>query len=568
MLAIYTRLSKDDTKKHLKAKDKRKLIDNSTSITNQLREGKEFAKKNNLKYSIYNEGSGVSGTLDIENRPKLLELINDIKKGKVKSVWMRNQNRLDRNTGIFYLFVTAVKKAEIQVYFADGDAIDFNDPTTLLQTSIISSLNQYQAQLQSKQTKKALKDSASEGKAWGVIPYGYSADKKSQIIINEIQAEIVKKIFELSLKDWGTLRIATYLNDEGIPTRYNDLEGTLKTTNRISKREVEKNYKDIKWSPNTVLGILKNTWYIGSRIYAGIEYPTPSIIDKAIFDKVQNNLVKNKSKGGRKATYNYLLKGIAICGKCGRNYYGRFKPPKNGKTYNDENYYTCSSKRSKHTNCGNRSISIPFIEGLIWERFFKYRELNELIDKHFEETNVIDILSDLEQRLHKLNERLSKFDEERQMVRKMRRKGQITEKEFEHLKSVNDEENQVKSEAVNIKEQIISYKDSIALKEQQSELKGIHSDISFLDKKKLVNKYIKEVLINHNDNERYYEITIKFKIEIQPEKYIVTTFKKEIFRVVEGFGIFTHKINMDDLKGRYFHYEQTTVPILNNPPLK
>jgi site-specific DNA recombinase len=58
MLGIYTRLSKQD--------------EESNSINNQLREGKQFAA--DFHYSdikIYNEGEGVSGGLDIVDRPKL-----------------------------------------------------------------------------------------------------------------------------------------------------------------------------------------------------------------------------------------------------------------------------------------------------------------------------------------------------------------------------------------------------------------------------------------------------------------------------------------------------------------
>ena len=58
MLAIYTRLSREDSE--------------SSSIENQLREGKSFAKDNSFNdIKIYNEGEGVSGGADIKDRPKL-----------------------------------------------------------------------------------------------------------------------------------------------------------------------------------------------------------------------------------------------------------------------------------------------------------------------------------------------------------------------------------------------------------------------------------------------------------------------------------------------------------------
>jgi len=373
MLAIYTRLSRED--------------DNSTSIANQIREGKAFAKKNKHQYTVYNEGEGVSGTLELNERPKLFELITDVKNGDISSIWIRNQNRLDRNTATFYLFVSAVKKANAQVYFGDGDALDFNEPTTLLQTSIISSLNQYQAQLQSKQTKKALRDSVSEGKAWGVIPYGYSTDKNKLIIINQTEAETIKEIFHLSLGGWGVRRIATHLTDKGTPTKYHSYKGEIKIVNKYDKSITKRDKKKIVWSAKTILDILKNTWYIGTRIYSGIEYPTPVIIDKLLFDKVQKNLVKNINNSGKKVEYRYLLKGLLKCGKCGRNYYGRTRTSKK------DNFYMCSSKRYKSQNCGNSSINIPYLETFIIKHLFNTRNLLNHLQELSKKDNSINELA-------------------------------------------------------------------------------------------------------------------------------------------------------------------------------
>jgi DNA invertase Pin-like site-specific DNA recombinase len=355
-IGIYTRLSRDD--------------EQSSSIANQLREGKAFAKSkkfNNPK--IYNEGGGVSGISDMESRPQLMQLIIDIKSGLISTVWMRSANRLDRNGLTFYVFIDAVKKNDVNVYFGDGDKLNFNDPATLLQSSILSSLNQYQAGLQSIQTKKALRDSANEGKAWGVIPYAYATDENKKIVINESQAKTVKKMFDLSLEGWGVGRISTYLNDNGIPTKYNGYEGTMKNVNKYDKSVTTKDYKEIVWSAKTVLDILRNKWYIGTRIYSGVEYPTPPIIDKVLFNKVGANLVKNRNNSGKKVEYRYLLKGLLRCGKCERNYYGRTRASKN------DNFYMCSSKRVKALNCGSRAINIPYLETFVIKHLFQSKDL-------------------------------------------------------------------------------------------------------------------------------------------------------------------------------------------------
>ena len=63
MLAIYTRLSREDSE--------------STSIENQLREGKSFAKDNGFNdIKIYNEGQGISGAAEIKHRPQLFKSVS------------------------------------------------------------------------------------------------------------------------------------------------------------------------------------------------------------------------------------------------------------------------------------------------------------------------------------------------------------------------------------------------------------------------------------------------------------------------------------------------------------
>ena len=69
MIAIYVRLSIED--------------DESNSIENQIREGRDYANLNNYNedsIKIYNEGLGVKGSTPIEERPALSKMMNDIKK--------------------------------------------------------------------------------------------------------------------------------------------------------------------------------------------------------------------------------------------------------------------------------------------------------------------------------------------------------------------------------------------------------------------------------------------------------------------------------------------------------
>ncbi len=189
MLGIYTRLSREDG--------------DSTSIANQIREGKQFAKSKGLQFSLYNEGEGISGALPIEERPELEKLIEDIKNNLCHAVWFRNQNRLGRSMETHIAFITACLKYKTEVYF-DNKLFDYTDPTEDLIGNVLSALNTYTAKLQSKQTKRSLLDNVLEGKAHGKsTPLGYKADAKGYIVIDEAEKPIVETIYRMCLEGKG-----------------------------------------------------------------------------------------------------------------------------------------------------------------------------------------------------------------------------------------------------------------------------------------------------------------------------------------------------------------------------
>ncbi|MDG3582027.1 recombinase family protein [Galbibacter pacificus] len=499
MLAIYVRLSKED--------------EDSNSIENQLSEGKEFAKAHNLNYKIYNEGEGVSGTLDIAQRPQLQLLMNEMNSGIVSSVWMRNQNRLDRNSLTFAFFVDVAKKNNIDVYFGSNEKLDFNDPTTLLTTSILSNLNQYQAQLQSYQTKKVLASNAAQGKAHGILPYGYMTDENGYMIVNDAEAEVVERIFELSLSGKGTKTIAEALNKENTPTRYNTYKGEY-----IPRKYRDKKDKSsVIWRDGTVYTILKNEVYKGVRSFGGKLYKCPTIIESVLWQKVQDNLKKNLNNRGKKVEHKYMLKGLIICGRCGRNYYGRTRVNKK------DNYYMCSSKRYKDLNCGNRSINIDYLEQFIWERFFKDEYLTEKVKEHLSSDDLSTQISDLERLYNGFTKETANLEKERQNAVRLTVKGVLSEADVQpELVRIERGKNEILEKQNRINEQLHFLKES-AVKEQDiaDEIQKIKSSTDFTTKKEVMGKYIKEIHIKYFAQIKMYVLNITFNLPIKEELYFI-----------------------------------------------
>jgi site-specific DNA recombinase len=88
MLGIYARISKE------------KELGKDRSINDQIKSGKDLAEKLNLNYEIYID-EGYSGTLDIEERPELIKLVDDILSKKITYVFAYDQSRLERNKDVW-----------------------------------------------------------------------------------------------------------------------------------------------------------------------------------------------------------------------------------------------------------------------------------------------------------------------------------------------------------------------------------------------------------------------------------------------------------------------------------
>jgi DNA invertase Pin-like site-specific DNA recombinase len=501
MLAIYTRLSKED-------KD-------STSIQNQIREGKEFASKLKGGYKLYNEGEGISGGAEIKDRPQLFTLLQDIRSNDIDKVWFRSQNRLERNSSTYAIFISEAQKYKVDVYFNDK-LLDFDNPSDNLLGTITSAVNQYQKDLQAFQTKRTLRDNIKEGKVWSVVAYGYKSEN-GYLVIDEDESLIIKRIFNESLKGVGTRKIAEIFNDEGILTRYNKIgKGTIEKINKQTKRVTKSRTKDISWSGNTIRNIITNTLYKGERKFSGDVYESPIIINPILWQEVNDNLKKNRNNSGKQVDHKYLLKGKLICSKCGRNYYGRRRVDLS------DNFYMCSSKRIKNQNCGNRSINITVLENLIWKRFFADKNLKTVVDRFFKTNDTATILYDLDAKLTGLNKDLSKSRQEKQNAIKLAISGVLSEDDVKpEIDRIKTETIEIEIKIKQLEEQIFFYNNSVSkINEIGKDLDFSDVNISFNDKRELINKYIDFIEIHYLESS--YVIFIAFNIkDLDAETYIV-----------------------------------------------
>lgn len=196
--AIYIRLSKEDGDR-----------EESESVTNQRKILKAFAKEN--KYKIYDEyvDDGYTGTNF--NRPDFKRMIKDIESKKVNMVITKSLSRLGRDyieTGRY--IETYFPENEVR-YIAILDDVDTFLDRNCDTVAFKNIMNDYYAKETSKNIKKTKNKKKLEGFYYtSYAPFGYrKVSKSGNLEIDEVQAEIVKRIYNLFLEGKGTYQIAT-----------------------------------------------------------------------------------------------------------------------------------------------------------------------------------------------------------------------------------------------------------------------------------------------------------------------------------------------------------------------
>lgn len=527
MLAIYCRISRDEGK-----------VPNR-SIVNQKDFGIQLANKEKIPFKIYID-ENVSGTASIEDRPQFSKMLDAIIDREIKVVFATEQDRLERNPQVRFVFQNIMKNLGVRLFLNSGE-VDINNLESGLTGDLMSVMNKFHNDITSRKIKNVLKNNASKGIVHGIMPYGYCRDESKMMMIDEEEKKIVERIYTMSLSGIGTIKIAETLSDESILTRYNKMKhgGTITIKNKYTKKTKTKNKSDIKWSGKTVHDILKNKVYIGIRTFSGEKHKCPAIFEEWYWKNVNDNLKKNRNNSGKSVVHKYMLKGIIECGGCGRNMYGRTR------TNKKDNFYTCSGKRDKDCDCDTRSINIDVLENFIWSMFFVDGELLKMVKEYFDRDSIL--LNEIDEKIQKQASRITSLQKEKDKAIQMVMKGFLSESDVSNeVNRVNNSTDDAQNIISKLKEQKNTFDNSNELLDQLETLSNnftpppvimnhirhklpspiYQPETSFEDKSAIIRQYIKRIKITSNDDFKLYNIAISFTIDIEPQNFVMNYFKR------------------------------------------
>lgn len=375
MIGIYTRVSKQKPKEE-------------TSIEIQTKKGIEFADSIGEDYIIFNEGTGKSGRKGTDRRPQFAYLIDAIRKKKVTTIYVLDQSRLERSNRLWQLFAHAIITSEAK-YYPGGKFSDLTDALTKFQTNVISASNEFFADLTSEKVTETFQLRAERGLTHGIIPYGYYKDADGRYAVHLKQKEVIERIYKMSLSGVGTYTIANELNKDIIPTKYNSFDGAITRKDEYTGAETLHDKKLIKWRGNVILDMIKNPIYKGYRKWNNELFEIGvNIIDEDKWQKVNDNLIKNKKKKvGKNEEYHYLLNGLIYCSECDNEYRGKKK------LKGRDSAYSCKGKKSK--TCKNsRGLSIAKLESFVLKVLFKNKNLKDYLNGIKVNSKEVDLLQE------------------------------------------------------------------------------------------------------------------------------------------------------------------------------
>ncbi len=363
--ALYARLSRDDEKDGI-----------SGSIQNQRAILEKYAADNHLPNPrfFYDDGySGVTFT-----RPAFMEIMELAEQGLVANLVVKDHSRLGRNRLVVgQLLEEDFVRLNVR-YIAIMDNIDTANGVSDI-VPMQDLFNEWHAKNTSDKVRRVMQSRGNAGIPLTTNPpFGYKKDPedKNKWLVDEPAAEVVRRIFQMSVSGLGPTQIAKKLRSDGVmtPSEYLHSIG-IKCPTKLPTYPHN-------WCSATVAGILDRQEYTGDTVNfrsfsqsfkqkKRLDKPQeewkvfpdthPAVIDRETFDLVRE--LRQHRRRPTKSGIVSMFSGLLYCADCGEKLYysalGNYK--------REQANFFCSSYRKTPGVCTAHFIRERTVERLVLE---------------------------------------------------------------------------------------------------------------------------------------------------------------------------------------------------------
>ena len=379
---LYERLSRDDN-----------LEGESYSIGNQKKLLAKVAKEKGYTNLVHFLDDGISGvTMD---RPGFVEMIRQLEQGKAAAVFVKDLSRLGRN----YIEVGRLTEE----FFPDHDirlvAVSDNIDTAEGENELApirNLFNEWYARDISKKRRISNKIKGNAGEPMGQPPYGYIKDPNDpkHWIVDDEAAQVVRRVYSMTLEGFGTEQIATQLERDGVLT-----PRAYWLTKGIKRPGKGKQQPPTKWNSSTITKILSLQEYCGdilnfktySKSYKNkkridndrenwvvFQDVHEAIIERAVYEQVQQKRGKIRKRRTNNGEHNMFF-GLLVCADCGSNLHFHFNQG------NPEiKYFNCSNYKGNRGICtSTHYVRVDFLEEVVLGEIRRLTKFASLYEDEF-----------------------------------------------------------------------------------------------------------------------------------------------------------------------------------------
>ena len=363
--ALYCRLNRDDN-----------MDSESNSIQNQKKLLQKVAREKGYTDTLFFVDDGITGTT--MKRPGFQKMLTAIEDGYISAVFVKDLSRLGRN----YIEVGKLTEEFFPQYdvrlVAVSDGVDSDEGDNEF-TPFRNIMNEWYAKDISKKRKIVNKMKGNAGIPLSQPPYGYikNPDDPRFWVIDPEAADVVRRIYDMTLEGYGLAEIANALGKSGIvnPTYYWRSKG-------INRSGSKSTLEPTKWGHTTVKKILTLQEYCGDvinfksysksyKMKRRIENPAENraiflnvhepIIDRATWEKVQTLQKGTRRKKPTVTQEPSVFSGRLKCPECGGNLNFHF----NQKNH-DIKFFSCQNHNSGLRKCSaTHYIRLDFLEQVV-----------------------------------------------------------------------------------------------------------------------------------------------------------------------------------------------------------
>ena len=334
------------------------------SIEGQVRECENFAKTKNLSIIGKYFDQAESGKSTVK-RDRFNDMIKDSAKGLFQYVIVYQLDRFSRNRYDSAHYKHQLKKNGVKVLSAKENISD--DPSGILMETVLEGMAEYYSAELAQKVKRGQYEAFLKGLSSGSGCYGYdtvAADasipncRAKKFVINKIESEVVKKIFD----------------EYASGTKISQIEQWL-AANNIKNR----NGRIMPY--NTIISMLKNPKYIGTLTFCGEhgENLLPAIVSKDVFQQVQKRIDLNKRNTSTfRPPERFLITSKTYCGYCKSSIVADTgRSSSNGEVYR---YYKCFRKKKEKMPCEKTQVSKEWLENIVIAAVMELLNQNGMIE--------------------------------------------------------------------------------------------------------------------------------------------------------------------------------------------